>query len=383
VSDEGAQYADELGRRLFDAEQTPGGGWKGTCPRCGGGPFWVLKSGFSCSQLDCGWQGINLDKLKLALDQRDGVQEFKPGRVEAPAFDRVLGPLLDEVDRKKKEPVDAVPTHLPIWNRCCRDEGGGVGLARGWHLIVAGNTGMGKSLLALNIAAHAVRKGERVGLISLEMSQIQAVTRYMAIFSNTQVQRLEHGSGYHEESAYQVKCQLEENYERNGGVLVTNRRPISKLSDIVSAMKYLREHENCRYFVTDYLQLAWTGNAEKQNDRITEVSHTVRSTATDLGVISIGVSQFNRTTSTSKERPTIQGLMGGSSLENDSEQILLLDHTSFRRFATGEGIIKLLLAKNRHGSDAEVPLSWDYDTLKCSETDPKRFERKNEPPPPS
>jgi len=54
-----------------------------------------------------------------------------------------------------KQPVDAIATPLPMWNQQCRDEGGGVGLALGWHVIVAGSTGHGKSIMALNMAAEA------------------------------------------------------------------------------------------------------------------------------------------------------------------------------------------------------------------------------------
>lgn len=365
-----------LGSRLRNARPSRGGGWQGECPRCGNDTFWVFKGGFSCSDVGCGWKSADFAKLKIALDHMEGIESHGPAREPhiGETFDRVLGPLLDEVDRRKKLPIEAVPTHLPAWNKCCRDEGGGVGLARGWHLIVAGNTGMGKSLLALNLAAQAVRHGERVGLISLEMSQIQTVTRYMSIFTSIPVHRLEHGSHYDSDAAWEAKSRIEEHHERTNGVLLTNRRQISKLSDIVGAMRWLREHENCRYFVTDYLQLAWTGNAEKQNDRITEVSHAVRGAANDLGVVSIGVSQFNRTTSTSKERPAVQGLMGGSSLENDSEQILLLDHTTYVERAMDTALIKLVLGKNRHGPTGEIPMCWDKSTLRCYEVESSRFD---------
>lgn len=47
-------------------------------------------------------------------------------------FDPVLGATLEEFIRDAQRPVDAVPTPLPTWNQSCRDEGGGVGLARGW-----------------------------------------------------------------------------------------------------------------------------------------------------------------------------------------------------------------------------------------------------------
>ena len=66
------------------------------------------------------------------------------------------------------------------WNRRCRDEGGGVGLAHGWHVTIAAKSGTGKSILALNIAARAIECGERVAFLSLEMSRAQVATRAAA-----------------------------------------------------------------------------------------------------------------------------------------------------------------------------------------------------------
>ena len=325
--------------------------------------MWIMKTGFGCSA--CLWQSSNLNDFF--------VEETEDAKSETPVFVEVLGHELDALNAAKLGPIDAVPTPYPAWNRVCRDEGGGVGLARGWHVLIAGNTGMGKSLLAINVASHAIKAGEKVGIISLEMSKAQLITRYMAIFSGEKIRRLEWGMNYREDVADNAKAMLEENHDRNGGVLLTNQRPISKLSDIIGAMKSLYEIQGCKYFVTDYLQLAWAGNAQNIHDRITEVSHAIRSTAVDLKVISVGVSQFNRATSGSKERPVVQGMMGGSALENDSNQVLLLDHSTYED--TGDGaLIKLLVAKNRHGSSGEIPLSWDYRTLRAVEVDPREFE---------
>ena len=293
----------------------------------------------------------------------------------APTFDEVNGDLMDRVHHAKMLPIDAISTMLPSWNASCRDEGGGVGLARGWHICLGGNTGTGKSLVALNMAAHAVKNGEKVGLVSLEMSQMQTVTRFMSIFSGQPVNRLEHGRQYDEDSAFQVKALLNENKERNGGVLLTNEKPIDNLTDIVDSIRYLYEYVGCKMFVTDYLQLAWTGNAQNINDRITEVSHSIRGLAADLGVVSIGISQFNRSTSSQKERPTPQGLMGGSALENDSNQVVLLDHSSFQKQGKHGAIMKLLLCKNRHGGTGDINCRWDYGNLTFNElTGPTEIE---------
>jgi replicative DNA helicase len=325
-----------------------------------------MKSGFGCSA--CNWQSSNLNDFL-----GDGTGE-QPTDHEAPPFVEVLGYELDELNAAKLAPIDVAPTPYPAWNNVCRDEGGGVGVARGWHVLIAGNTGMGKSLLAINVAAHAIRNGEKVGIISLEMSKAQLITRYMSIFSGEKIRRLEWGQAYREDVAANAKAMLEENYERNGGVLLTNKRPISKLSDIISAMRALHETRGCRYFVTDYLQLAWAGSAQNIHDRITEVSHSIRKEAVDLKVVSIGVSQFNRATSGSNERPIVQGMMGGSALENDSNQVLLLDHSTYEDYGDNGALIKLLVAKNRHGSSGEIPLAWDYSTLRAQEVDPREFE---------
>ena len=296
---------------------------------------------------------------------------------DTPPYVDALGYELELLNRQKLDwtPDMVLTTPYTAWNRVCGDEGGLTGLARGWHVMVAGNTGMGKSLVAINLAAHAVKRGEKVGIISLEMSKPQLMTRYLAIHTGKSIRNLEWGPRYDEPTALEANALVEENHEENGGILITNDRRVSNLEDIMASMSYLHEYRGVTAFVTDYLQLAWTGNAEKMSDRITEVSHAIQGMAADLGVVSIGVSQFNRATSGATESPKVQGMMGGSALENDSDQVLLLDHTTYKETGRSQAMIKLLVAKNRHGSCGEIPLMWDYTTLRATQCDAREFER--------
>ena len=295
---------------------------------------------------------------------------------DTPPYVDALGFELAALNQAKLDwtPDMVLTTPYTAWNGVCGDEGGLTGLARGWHIMVAGNTGMGKSLVAINLAAHAVKKGEKVGIISLEMSKPQLMTRYLAIHTGKSIRNLEWGPRYDEPTALEANELVEQNHEENGGILITNDRRVSNLEDILASMAYLHEYRGVTAFVTDYLQLAWTGNAEKMSDRITEVSHAIQGTAADLGVVSIGVSQFNRATSGAPEKPKVQGMMGGSALENDSDQVLLLDHTSYKETGQAQAMIKLLVAKNRHGSCGEIPLMWDYTTLRATQCDAREFE---------
>ena len=279
----------------------------------------------------------------------------------------LTGRVLKELNKRKLDPVDAVPTMLPLWNKLCRDEGGGVGLARGWHVVVAGNTGLGKSLLGLNLAAAAIENGERVGYISLEMSEAQLATRLQAIVGAVDIRKLEHGVGFDLSEATKAADAVESIREDTGGCVYTNDSPIYELAGIIEAMDLLSGEYGCRFFVVDYLQLAWTGTADSLLRQITEVSHAVRKTAQQLGVVSIGISQLNRSTSAQKESPIAQGLMGGSSLENDADQVLIFDHTTYKPEADRSATVDLLLRKNRHGAVGKIPCRWDYRTLRLEE----------------
>lgn len=282
-------------------------------------------------------------------------------------FVQLSGDTLDRLREQKLKPIDAVPTPLPTWNNACRDEGGGSGVARSWHITAAAKTGSGKSLFAGNLAHYAVLNGEVVCFVSLEMSQAQLTTRFLAIASGERISALEKGRLFDAAAFDRAAASVNAIQESTGGVVYCNVRPISLLSHITDAIKYHHEYRGCRYIIVDYLQLAEVVGVRDQVEAITSVSHEVRKLAADLNIVSVGLSQFNRETSKDRENsPTPQGLMGGSALENDSDQVLLFDHTQLLKTEHGASSM-LLLAKNRHGPQKDIPVAWDWSTLRLTE----------------
>lgn len=279
-------------------------------------------------------------------------------------FEPLDANFFDGLDERKRKPVDAVPTPLPGWNRVCRDEGGGIGLARGWHVTVGGNTGHGKSVLMLNMVARAMKAGERVGVVSLEMSRDQLATRLMAIVSGISVRRLEHGPQYEPKDARSA----DEYFERlneDGGAVFVNPEPINDMEGVDRAFRWLAA-EDCGIVFTDYVQLVWT-DADQQTQQITEVSHNLRRLAKENNVVSVALSQYNRATSATKETPQVQGLNGGSALENDSDQVGLLDHSTYERHSPDRATCDLVIGKNRHGSSGAIPIEFNYKNLRVTE----------------
>lgn len=294
------------------------------------------------------------------------------GSVNLSDFVKLSGGELDELLMLKQQPIDAVPTPLPAWNHKCRDFGGGIGLARGWHITIGANTGNGKSVFALNMAYEGVEQGENVGFVSLEMFWTQLGTRYMAIASGERIDLLEPGRLLDSQVHKRAQRAIDELEERTGGALWCNKRHISSLSDVVAAIEFLNEVRGCRTIIVDYMQLAKVIGVSSLLEGVTQISGEVRGVGSDLRLVTIGLSQLNRETSKDYENPpTPQGLMGGSPLENDSDQVLLINHTKYERNAMANTAKQeFILGKNRHGPAGPINCQWDYSNLRIREIAP-------------
>ena len=286
----------------------------------------------------------------------------------------VLDPLyLDRFERRQLAPVEAVATPFGIWNRHCRDDGGGKGIARGWSITVGGNPGHGKSLLALNLAAHAMRAGEKVGFVSLEMAPEQLSARLYAILTGTPVEAVEKGS-FSSGSFARLRAQLMAMLATAGDGtalpdFLVNEDPLVGVPSVLAAMDVMRE-EGCGFLVVDYLQLVGGGDEESLYRQVSEVANAMRTFARQHRVTVVGLSQYNRRTSADyTQSPRAQSLHGGMPLEASSDQVVLLDHSRFERDALHPHLARtwLLLDKNRHGGTGAIPLEWDHRTLQVRE----------------
>ena len=146
-------------------------------------------------------------------------------------------------------------------------------------------------------------------------------------------------------------------------MMFCNDLPLFELKDIDAAFRALVE-ERCTMIITDYMQLAWIGDAESLLRQVTEVSHRLRHLSRTLNVVSVGVSQLNRDTAKGENKPVSQGLYGGGPLENDADQVLIFDHTTFKQETIATAEVDLLITKNRHGPTGSIACTWNYDCLR-------------------
>lgn len=279
-------------------------------------------------------------------------------------YREVGGAALTALEQRNGAPVKAVPVPYGEWAKNSMGRGGQVGLAHGWHVLAAGRSGEGKTYLAANVAASAIEAAEAVAFHSLEMDWDELATRELSIVSGLPAYRLNPGRHFCRETFRRASAAM----DATRGRLVVNDEPMWKLSDLLDGIRRNFEEHGARLHIVDYLQLAWTGNAESQVARITEVSHAVRQLAKELQIVTFCLSQFNRETSKFRtERPSKEGMIGGSALENDSDQVLLLDHSRRELFRDARGFVQgwdgwLLLDKNRHGPTVDIPIRFIAET---------------------
>jgi replicative DNA helicase len=286
------------------------------------------------------------------------------------------GANLVALGERNRQPVRAIATPWETWNDACRGRGGFLGLAHGWHVLLAGASGRGKTYAAANLAAAAVLAGETVAFHSLEMDWDELTTRMLAIVGREPAWKLSPGK-YYDHHAFE---RASERLDEARGEFIANQEPINTLRHVSSGIRRMHEFYGARLHIVDYLQLAWVKSAESAVDRITEVSHTTRQIAKELGVVTLGLSQLNRAGSGERAvRPTKENMIGASALENDADQVVLIDHSRLRQTTGQDGKPSgwtgwLVLDKNRHGPGAEVAVQFQADTGTLRERLPDEVE---------
>jgi len=275
---------------------------------------------------------------------------------------------------RQRLPPDAVPTHLPALNALMHDDGGQVGFGRGWFIALAGLTGHGKSITALNFCLAALRAGETVCYCSLEMSAQQIAARYYAMAGRVPVIGLERGS--FDERIWS---------EAQKGLALPSLLMPDKISgrweDVVAFIRQAVEEKGATYIILDYLQLTSVGSEQDIMRAISEVTTDLRTYAANNGVIALVLSQFNRTTSAEHRiRPRMTGLWGGAIIEQSSDVVMLLAHHAFERDDANQCSRTFIqVEKNRHGMVGDIPIFNSYRDLSQRQAMPDELDEWPEP----
>jgi len=271
-------------------------------------------------------------------------------------FAEAMGAALDRLEaihaRAKAglSHVTGVPTGLPWLD----DQT--LGLQPGTLCILAARPSVGKTALALNIAAHAATKGEKkVVFFSLEMPSDQLALRLLSSEAKLDSERVSKGK-LAQNDWDRIMVQGE---KLMGAPIWFDDSFMLSPVELRSKCRKLKRESGLDLVVVDYLQLMHAPSdraSQSREQEIATISRSLKALAKELQVPVVALSQLNRAVEKRKgERPMLADLRESGAIEQDADVVMFLHRPDPEAEGGQDAInsdvqdIELILAKHRQG----------------------------------
>ncbi|CAM3497801.1 replicative DNA helicase [Stackebrandtia soli] len=223
-------------------------------------------------------------------------------------------------------------------------------------ILVAGRPGMGKSILAADIARHAAwHQAEPVLFVSLEMSREEIQARMLSAEADVPLELLVNPprDGVPEAQLAKVEKALA---ATDGSLLHLHTAGTVTVAEIRARAVRLQRTVGLGLIVVDYLQLMSTSKSvESRQQEVSAISRDLKLLAMDLGIPVVACSQLNREAENrSTKRPQLSDLRESGSLEQDANVVILLHREAYYDETVRPGEVDLMVVKNRNGQTKTV-----------------------------
>jgi replicative DNA helicase len=257
---------------------------------------------------------------------------------------------------ERKELVTGVPTGFLDLDRLT------AGLQPSDLVVIAARPSMGKTALALNIAAHAATECDpRVGvaLFSLEMAKEQLVLRMLCAEGRVDSSRAR--AGYLGERDFPKLAQAAARLSE-APIFIDDSSDTSPIILKAKCRRLMRERNaNLGLIIIDYLQLMRAARpGESREKEIAEISRSLKALAKELKVPVVALSQLNRQVETRPDRrPLLADLRESGAIEQDADVIAFIYRDEmYHRESKEPGVAEIIIAKQRNGPTGTAKLTY-------------------------
>jgi replicative DNA helicase len=235
----------------------------------------------------------------------------------------VLKETIDLLDNamKSKSAITGIPTGFDKLDQMTS------GFQRDEFIIIGARPSVGKTALALNMAANiAFHKKIPTAFFSLEMSDIALVQRLISSEAMVKAQNLR--TGFLSSDDYRkVVDVMSVIYEAPFHIV---DMPNMKLLDLRAQARKMRSQQQVQIIFIDYLGLVGhENNALPRYEQISEISRSLKSLARELHIPVVVLCQLNR--DAQREAPTLANLRDSGSIEQDADLVLFLNREQTRK----------------------------------------------------
>ncbi|MGH9358762.1 MAG: replicative DNA helicase [Candidatus Acidiferrales bacterium] len=223
------------------------------------------------------------------------------------------------------------------------------GLQPGELIIVAARPSLGKTALALNMAAHAAtQRGSVVAIFSLEMSKESLLVRLLCSEGRINGHRLRTGMSDHDDW---VKMSKALGRLAEAPILIDDTAALSVMQ-IRAKARRLKAERGLDLVIVDYLQLVTGhGRFENRNQEVSYISRSLKGIAKELGVPVVALSQLSRAPEAGRGRePQLSDLRDSGSIEQDADMVIFIHRGGGESGSDDPGVVTdLNIGKQRNG----------------------------------
>jgi replicative DNA helicase len=313
----------------------------------------LVEAGTKVTQLGYAGDGDVDDVVDRAQAEVYGVTD-KRGSEDYRPLSEIMEATLDEIEAigSRGGQMIGVPTGFADMDSLTN------GLHPGQLIVVAARPGVGKSILALNLARSASIHNDLTSVIfSLEMSRTEITMRLLSAEARVPLQHMRQGSMSDDDWARLARKMG----EVSGAPLFIDDSPNMTLMEIRAKCRRLRQRHDLKLVLIDYLQLMTSGKrVESRQVEVSEFSRNLKLLAKELEVPVVAVAQLNRgPEQRTDKRPMLSDLRESGSIEQDADMVILLHREdAYERESSRPGEADFIVAKHRNGPTANLTVAF-------------------------
>ncbi|WP_179816212.1 replicative DNA helicase [Allostreptomyces psammosilenae] len=283
------------------------------------------------------------------------VTEQRTAEDYAPLADIMEG-ALDEIEAisNRDGQMNGVPTGFADLDELTN------GLHPGQMIVIAARPAMGKSTLALDFArAASVKHGMTSVFFSLEMGRNEIAMRLLSAEARVALHHMRTGN-VSDDDWNKISRQMA---SVNAAPLYIDDSPNLTMMEIRAKCRRLKQRNDLRLVIIDYLQLMQSGGSRRPESRqqeVSEMSRSLKLLAKELEVPVIALSQLNRgPEQRTDKKPMVSDLRESGSIEQDADMVILLHREdAYEKESPRAGEADLIIAKHRNGPTSTVTVAF-------------------------
>jgi replicative DNA helicase len=190
------------------------------------------------------------------------------------------------------------------------------GFRPGHFWVLGGYTSAGKTYASLNLVANLIKQKRRVVFYSLEMTEVDILSRLCGILTKQNTKVILRG-----ENTKEIQTALDL-IEESDFEIITN---IREITDIQFSMIERNTKSKVDLFVLDFLQLVHVKGAKGDYEKLTTVAHKLQDTAKMVSSTVLALSQISNE-SAKLQSEDISGFKGSGDIEAAADMAIKLKH---------------------------------------------------------